>query len=97
MATVNHTMLPDGQKDLTRRTALAALSATPLAMLLPEVANDALTALGSDHLPHPVLALPPGDAPWDPDDPTGRRENAGRVGMCEGEVVELADYIGSHP
>lgn len=27
-------------------------------MLLPEVANDALTALGADHLPHPVLALP---------------------------------------
>ena len=58
MANANPTMLPDGQKDLTRRAALAALSATPLAMLLPEVANDALTALGSDHPPHPVLALP---------------------------------------
>lgn len=58
MANAYPIMLPDGQKDLTRRAALAALSATPLALLLPEVANDAPTVPGADHLPHPVLALP---------------------------------------
>jgi hypothetical protein len=39
-----------------------------------------------------------GDAPWDPVDPSGRRKDAERAGMCaQGEVVELADYRGSHP
>ena len=39
-----------------------------------------------------------GDVPWDPDDPSGRRKDAGRAEIyAQGEVVELADYRGRHP
>ncbi|WP_422003091.1 hypothetical protein [Roseovarius mucosus] len=64
MANAVSIMLPDGQKDLTRRTILVGLGFSTAAVTGPmpafaaALADDTPVLPGAQHLDHPILSLP---------------------------------------
>lgn len=64
MANAVSNMLPNGQKDLTRRTILVGLGFTTVAITGPMpvfsavLADDTPVLQGAKHLAHPILSLP---------------------------------------
>lgn len=64
MANAVSNMLPNGQKDLTRRTVLGGFSfftaaiTSPMPVFSAALADDAPVLPGAKHLAHPILSLP---------------------------------------
>lgn len=92
MADAVSNMLPEEQKDLTRRTMLAGLGFTTVAITGPmplssaALADDILVMPGADHFDHPILSLP------FVRDPAGHEHTAGTPPRCFWHVSPTGDY-----
>ncbi len=92
MANVVPNMLPEGQKDLTRRAVLRVLSVSTVAITGPmpvfsaALADDTLVMPGADHFDHPILSLP------FVRDPAGHEHTAGTRPRCFWHVSPTGDY-----
>jgi hypothetical protein len=64
MANAVSNMLPEGQKDLTRRTLLGGFSfftagiTGPMPVFAAALTDDTIVTPGADHFDHPILSLP---------------------------------------
>ncbi|MBS4011323.1 MAG: hypothetical protein KGZ72_11270 [Roseovarius sp.] len=92
MANAVSNMLPDGQKDLTRRTVLGGLGFTTVAVTGPmpvfsaALTDDALVTPGADHFDHPILSLP------FVRDATTEERASGAAPRCFWQVAPTGDY-----
>ncbi|ARE82881.1 hypothetical protein ROSMUCSMR3_01388 [Roseovarius mucosus] len=92
MANAVSNMLPDGQKDLTRRAVLRGLSYSTAAVTGPmpafaaALADDTPVLPGAEHLNHPILSLP------FVRDVTTEERASGAAPRCFWQVAPTGDY-----
>jgi hypothetical protein len=85
-------MLPEGQKDLTRRAVLRVLSVStaaitgPMPVFSAALADDTFVMPGAKHFEHPILSLP------FVRDPAGREHTVGTRPRCFWHVATTGDY-----
>lgn len=92
MANAVPNMLPEGQKDLTRRAVLRVLSVStaaitgPMPVFSAALADDTFVMPGADHFEHPILSLP------FVRDTTPHEPTAGTPPRCFWHVAPTGDY-----
>lgn len=92
MANTVSNMLPNRQKDLTRRTVLGGFSfftagiTGPMPVFASALADDTLVTPGAEHFEHPILSLP------FVRDTTALEPTAGTPPRCFWHVAPTGDY-----